>query len=87
MTRILKLSNLGYDFIADEGPDGSIMSCFVATFRKSKKNSKGKFENSAATRNKEVTNCSIGAMGFYLFHRFQIFGDVWPDFTKRSNQF
>jgi hypothetical protein len=42
---------------------------------------------SGVIRHKNVQICAFGAVGFYLFHRFHIKGEVFPDFSANENWF
>ncbi|KAI9481581.1 MAG: hypothetical protein EXX96DRAFT_608258 [Benjaminiella poitrasii] len=36
---------------------------------------------------KNVQTCAFGAVGFYLFHRFHVKGEAFPDFSTNQNWF
>ncbi|CEP11098.1 hypothetical protein [Parasitella parasitica] len=42
---------------------------------------------SGVIRHKNVHTCAFGAVGFYLFHRFHVKGEAFPDFTSNANWF
>lgn len=76
------LSNLEVYELEDEGPT----PCYaiVLNFTKSKTNQDGRKEIGAAIRHKDAHQCSVGGLGFYLFYRFHMSGEPFPDLS--SNQ-
>jgi Centromere DNA-binding protein complex CBF3 subunit, domain 2 len=48
-----------------------------------KQNKHGRLEYAAAIRNKDVLRCSLGALAFYFFWRWQIDGEAFPAFETR----
>ncbi|CEP20124.1 hypothetical protein [Parasitella parasitica] len=42
---------------------------------------------SGVIRHKNVHICAFGAVGFYLFHRFHVKGEAFPDFASNANWF
>jgi hypothetical protein len=79
-TRALKLSETGMFFDSDEGVEGAAV--FRTVWRKSKKNQFGYDEENVCLRHVDVTQCPIGAIGFYFFYRWRIREDVpFPDFS------
>ena len=42
---------------------------------------------SGVIRHKNVNTCALGAVGFYLFHRFHMTNERFPDFSENRNWF
>lgn len=40
---------------------------------------------SGVIRHKNVNTCAFGAVGFYLFHRFRMTNERFPDFSENRN--
>lgn len=38
-------------------------------------------------RHRNVQTCAFGAVGMYLFHRFHVKGEGFPDFALNENRF
>jgi hypothetical protein len=82
LQRLIKLENIGITHYPTEGPLGA--TAVRVSFKKSKKNQYGKFENAGTFRHKDIGLCSVSAIGFYLFSRFMINGEEWPNMEKRQ---
>jgi hypothetical protein len=78
--RNLKLSEIGHRFYPEEGVSGSHLLRTV--WRKSKKNQYGNIQQNTLMRHKDVTKCPFGALGLYLFFRYHVREDPWPDFSR-----
>ncbi|KAI3657232.1 hypothetical protein MP638_000537 [Amoeboaphelidium occidentale] len=78
--RNLKLSEVGHRFYPEEGVAGSHLLRTV--WRKLKKNQYGNIQQNALMRHKDVSKCPFGALGLYLFYRYHVREDPWPDFSK-----
>ena len=58
-----------------------------SSFRQGKTNQFGRIEYGAFIRSKEFRICPFGMSAFYLFWRFQIGNEPFPDFTTSGNCF
>ena len=54
---------------------------FALTFGQT--NQEGKAQYGVAFRNKDVRYCPVGAVALWLFHRFHILSEPWPNFSNR----
>lgn len=56
----------------------------VTIMKQGKCNQFGRIEYGAAFRNKDILICPVGALGLYLFWRFHVEGEPFPDMSRRS---
>ena len=78
--RELDLSYLFHLNLENEG-HGECMA-LVATLSHGKTNQHGRYEFGAALRNKNVEACVVGALALYLFYRFDIESEEFPDVSS-----
>jgi hypothetical protein len=76
------VSNLVFE---DEGP--TRCPCLVFMYNWGKNNPQKLWFYSGAIRNKDVNICTFGAVGLYLFYRFHVENEPFPDFTLNENWF
>ena len=69
--------------IENEGPGPC--PALLCIMDQGKTNQFGKIQSGTAMRHRNVELCAIGAIGFYLFFRFHVDNEEFPDFTKRAN--
>lgn len=48
-----------------------------------KTNQEGKAQYGVAFRNKDVQYCPVGSVAFWLFYRFHVLSEPWPNFSNR----
>jgi hypothetical protein len=84
-SRNLKVSTVGIKNFPDVGVNG--INILRTVWRKSKRNNFGHFEQTTLVRNKDVTRCPFGALGFLLFSRWQLGDEPRPDFTSRDRYY
>jgi Centromere DNA-binding protein complex CBF3 subunit, domain 2 len=82
VTRRLMMSRLGL-WSLDNLSQPNMFAMF-ATFNESKTNHFGHQEQAGCIRHKDPTMCPIGALALYLFARFHILNEEWPDMTRRE---
>jgi hypothetical protein len=74
------LSNLGILELENEGPTSC--QAMILTLARSKTNQEGRNEIGVAIRHKDVFQCPVGALAFYLFFRFHLSAEPFPDFSS-----
>ncbi|MGH7974213.1 MAG: hypothetical protein ACREBR_01710, partial [bacterium] len=84
LCRRLELPDLFCIDLKNEGPQGECKA-LVAILGQGKTNQFGKIEFGAAMRNREVRLCLFGALAMWLFWRFEIEGEPYPDFSESRN--
>jgi hypothetical protein len=74
------------DMFSLEMPNEGPTPChaLVIIMNRGKTNRGGKIEYGAMMRNKNVHKCPIGAVALYLFSRFHLEGEDFPDFSTRQ---
>lgn len=81
--RSLELSDLFTFEFTGEGPTRCMPLVF--TTREGKENQFGRLETSGAMRHKNPLLCVMGALGFYLFWRWEVAGEAFPDLRDRAS--
>ena len=76
------LANLCMYELEDEGP--TRCHAIVLNLTQSKTNQEGRNEVGVTVRHKDVAQCPVGALAFYLFHRFHLFGEDFPDLSTNQ---
>jgi Centromere DNA-binding protein complex CBF3 subunit, domain 2 len=82
VTRRLMFSRIGVREL-DSGVQENTFALF-AQFNESKTNQYGHQEQAGCMRHKEVDLCPIGALALYLFARFHIMNEEWPQMQSRD---
>jgi len=74
------------DFFTFEFPGEDPTRCMplIFTTRAGKENQHGRLETAGALRNRKPLLCPLGAFAFYLLCRWDLGGEPFPDFSKRS---
>lgn len=67
----------------NEGPQACPI--MVATFSRGKTNKHGYLAQMGAMRSKQVSTCVLSATAHYLFYLWEIAGETFPSFNKRSD--
>jgi len=84
----LREANLNHMFSLKFKDEGSTRCpVFVMMITGGKTNQEHYKLYSRVIRHKNVQACAFGAIGFYLFHRFHVKGEAFPDFTLNENWF
>ncbi|KAJ8576337.1 hypothetical protein ON010_g2882 [Phytophthora cinnamomi] len=81
--RMLELADLHSILLENEGY--SPCRALVMVMRQGKTNQVGRIEFGACMRSKYVEICPHGLLGFYLFWRWHIDGEPFPDFTSSES--
>jgi hypothetical protein len=76
------LSDLYLYEMEEEGP--SECQAIVLNLFKGKTNQEGKTQIGAAIRHKDVRICPVGALAFYLFGRFHVSHEPFPNMASRQ---
>jgi hypothetical protein len=82
-TRLMQFPDLFMLRLDERSP--TPCDALVMTMDRGKTNQRGQIEYGAVMRHKNVNVCPIGATALYLFSRFHMEGEQFPDFTKREN--
>jgi cellulose synthase/poly-beta-1,6-N-acetylglucosamine synthase-like glycosyltransferase len=80
ISRGLQLNLISHLLLEDEGP--TRCPCLVFMYNWGKNNPKKITQYSGAIRHKDVNVCAFGAVGLYLFFRFHVENEPFPDFTN-----
>ena len=80
--RVAEISDLFTFEFPGEGPTRCLPLIF--TTREGKENQHGRLETIGALRNKKPLTCMLSGLAFYLLYRWDIGGEPFPDFSKRS---
>lgn len=84
----LRSANLSHIFPLEFKDEGATRCpVFVMMITGGKTNQEGHKLYSGVIRHKNVNTCAFGATGFYLFHRFHVQGEQFPDFSSNRNWF
>lgn len=84
----LRDTNLNHLFTLEYKDEGATRCpVFVMMITGGKTNQEHQKLYSGVIRHKNVQTCAFGAVGFYLFHRFHIKGEAFPDFSMNQNWF
>lgn len=81
--RMFELADFFTMELRQEGPQQC--QALVSIMNHGKTNADGRNEYGSCIRNKDVDECPIGAMALYLFMRFQVNGEQFPDLQRRDN--
>ncbi|KAJ8537451.1 hypothetical protein ON010_g13147 [Phytophthora cinnamomi] len=81
--RMLELADLHSILLENEGYSPG--RALVMVMRQGKTNQVGRIEFGACMRSKYVEICPHGLLGFYLFWRWHIDGEPFPDFTSSES--
>src|SRR5205809_2247868 len=80
--RVVEISGL---FIFEFKGEGFIRCMLlIFTTRAGKQNQHGRLETIGALRHKKPLVCMLGGLAFYLFYRWDLGDEPFPDFSKRS---
>lgn len=82
-TRKLQLPDLFSMELLNEGPTPCIAAMVIMD--QGKINQFGRIEYGGCIRHRDVELCLVGALALYLFGRFHIIGEVFPDMKARQN--
>lgn len=82
-TRKLQLPDLFSMELNNEGPSKCVAA--LAIMDQGKMNQFGRIEYGGCIRHKDVILCPIGALALYLFWRFHVLCEPFPDLRKRSS--
>ncbi|CAD6927072.1 unnamed protein product, partial [Tilletia caries] len=58
---------------------------FVVTIPRSKVNTEGRKEIGIAVRHRDVEACPVGALSLYLYERWHVRSEPFPDFSSRAS--
>lgn len=84
----LRSTNLNHRFTLEFKDEGATRCpVFVMMIIGGKTNQEQHKLYSGVIRHKNVQTCAFGAVGLYLFHRFHIKGEAFPDFSLKENWF
>ncbi|KAG2212224.1 hypothetical protein INT45_008091 [Circinella minor] len=84
----LRDTNLNHLFSLEFKDEGTTRCpVFVMMIMGGKTNQEQHKLYSGIIRHKNVQTCAFGAVGFFLFHRFHVQGETFPDFSKNENWF
>ena len=84
----LRDTNLNHLFSLEFKDEGATRCpVFVMMIMGGKTNQEHHKLYSGVIRHKNVQMCAFGAIGFYLFHRFHVQGEAFPDFSMNENWF
>jgi len=77
------LSNLFLYELEDEGP--TECQALILSFSKSKTNQEGRREIGVAIRHNNVEICPVDALAYYLFYRFHVIKEPFPNLSSRQS--
>jgi hypothetical protein len=83
--RVLQFADCTVEELPNEGSSGAM--ALKVRFFHSKTNPFERIQYSGCLRNKNVLECAIGALAFYMFFRFQVSGSQWPSFRSRESYY
>jgi|ERR1700738_4852893 hypothetical protein len=76
------LSRLSLWDMDNEGP--TPCQTLIISIARSKTNKEGRYEVGAAARHKDVLQCPVGALAMYLFWRFHLAKEPFPDLSTNQ---
>jgi hypothetical protein len=79
-TRFIQLADLFTMELKNEGP--TVCEILMVVMRQGKTNVHGRIDYGGCMRHKDIEVCPIGALALYLFYRFDVLGEPFPDLSE-----